>query len=96
VVIAAGMTIGTMFTLFITPAVYTYLARDHQKAARLARAASASVEPPDEQPVEPVAPASTASEALTFNPAPAPGPSELRERRAAKRNGRRRLPEAAE
>jgi multidrug efflux pump subunit AcrB len=31
-VIAAGMTIGTMFTLFVTPAVYTYLARDHQKA----------------------------------------------------------------
>jgi len=31
-VIAAGMTIGTMFTLFVTPAVYSYLARDHQKA----------------------------------------------------------------
>jgi multidrug efflux pump len=34
-VIAAGMTIGTMFTLFITPAVYTYLARDRRKVARL-------------------------------------------------------------
>jgi multidrug efflux pump len=33
VVIAAGMTIGTLFTLFVTPAVYTYLAKDHQKAA---------------------------------------------------------------
>jgi hydrophobe/amphiphile efflux-1 (HAE1) family protein len=32
VVIAAGMIIGTMFTLFVTPAVYTFLARDHQKA----------------------------------------------------------------
>ena len=32
VVIAAGMTIGTLFTLFVTPAVYTYLAKDHQKA----------------------------------------------------------------
>ncbi|HEX7531723.1 MAG TPA: efflux RND transporter permease subunit, partial [Methyloceanibacter sp.] len=32
VVIAAGMTIGTLFTLFVTPTVYTYLARDHQKA----------------------------------------------------------------
>ena len=32
VVIAAGMTIGTLFTLFVTPAVYTYLARDHQRA----------------------------------------------------------------
>ena len=30
-VIAAGMTIGTMFTLFITPAVYTYLAADHRR-----------------------------------------------------------------
>ena len=27
-VIAAGMTIGTLFTLFVTPAVYTYIARD--------------------------------------------------------------------
>jgi multidrug efflux pump len=26
------MTIGTLFTLFVTPAVYTYVARDHQKA----------------------------------------------------------------
>ena len=31
VVIAAGMTIGTLFTLFVTPAVYTYIARDRQK-----------------------------------------------------------------
>ncbi|HXG77757.1 MAG TPA: multidrug efflux RND transporter permease subunit [Methyloceanibacter sp.] len=35
-VIAAGMTIGTLFTLFVTPAVYTYLARDHQKAKKAA------------------------------------------------------------
>ena len=31
VVIAAGMTIGTLFTLFVTPAVYTYIARDHRR-----------------------------------------------------------------
>ncbi len=31
-VIAAGMTIGTMFTLFVTPAIYTLIARDHSKA----------------------------------------------------------------
>jgi multidrug efflux pump len=31
IIIAAGMTIGTLFTLFVTPTVYTYLARDHQK-----------------------------------------------------------------
>jgi len=36
IVIAAGMTIGTIFTLFVTPAMYTYLARDYQRArARL-------------------------------------------------------------
>ncbi len=29
-VIASGMTIGTMFTLFVTPAVYTYVAREHR------------------------------------------------------------------
>jgi multidrug efflux pump len=30
VVIAAGMTIGTMFTLFITPAIYSFVARDRR------------------------------------------------------------------
>ncbi|HXW73068.1 MAG TPA: efflux RND transporter permease subunit [Methylocella sp.] len=30
-VIAAGMSIGTIFTLFITPAIYTLVARDHSK-----------------------------------------------------------------
>jgi multidrug efflux pump subunit AcrB len=38
IVIAAGMTIGTLFTLFVTPVVYTYVARDH--AAHRARAAA--------------------------------------------------------
>jgi hydrophobe/amphiphile efflux-1 (HAE1) family protein len=33
--IFAGMAIGTLFTLFVTPAVYTFLARDH--AAAIAR-----------------------------------------------------------
>src|SRR5262249_8633243 len=31
-VIAAGMMIGTIFTLFVTPAIYTFLAKDYQKA----------------------------------------------------------------
>ncbi len=31
VVIASGMTIGTMFTLFVLPAFYLYLARDHSR-----------------------------------------------------------------
>jgi H+/gluconate symporter-like permease len=33
IVIAFGMTIGTMFTLFVTPAVYTYIAREHRRTA---------------------------------------------------------------
>ena len=32
-VIAAGMTVGTMFTLFITPVVYTYVAADRRPAS---------------------------------------------------------------
>ena len=28
-VIAAGMTIGTLFTLFVVPAMYLYLGRDY-------------------------------------------------------------------
>ena len=45
VVIFAGMTIGTLFTIFVTPTVYTYLARDHQGAkAKLEAAAAASGE----------------------------------------------------
>jgi multidrug efflux pump len=30
IVIAAGMTIGTLFTLFITPAIYSFVARDRR------------------------------------------------------------------
>ena len=33
-VIAAGMAVGTLFTLFVTPAVYTFLARDHSAEGR--------------------------------------------------------------
>ncbi|MBC8036125.1 MAG: efflux RND transporter permease subunit, partial [Rhizobiales bacterium] len=32
IVIAAGMTIGTLFTLFITPAIYSFVARDRRVA----------------------------------------------------------------
>ena len=42
-VIAAGMTIGTLFTLFVTPVVYTYVARDH--TAHRARAAAPAAAP---------------------------------------------------
>ena len=72
VVIAAGMTIGTLFTLFVTPAVYTYLASDHQKAkaeaeAALAHAAAAAQ---GEAGPETVAEADSAAEAGMLFPAP--------------------------
>jgi multidrug efflux pump len=34
IVIAAGMTIGTLFTLFVLPAVYVLLAKDHRPLAK--------------------------------------------------------------
>jgi len=48
VVIAAGMTVGTLFTLFVTPAMYTYIAREHQHDADAAAAASAARPEPAE------------------------------------------------
>ncbi|HYC15538.1 MAG TPA: efflux RND transporter permease subunit, partial [Stellaceae bacterium] len=36
-VIVAGMSIGTLFTLFVLPTVYTFLARDHRAAAAAPR-----------------------------------------------------------
>jgi multidrug efflux pump len=38
VVVVAGMSIGTLFTLFVLPAVYTVLAKDHLAAAQSMRA----------------------------------------------------------
>jgi multidrug efflux pump len=38
IVVVAGMSIGTLFTLFVLPAVYTVLAKDHVAAARSVRA----------------------------------------------------------
>jgi multidrug efflux pump len=37
IVIASGMTIGTMFTVFVLPAVYSFLAQDHRAEARSVR-----------------------------------------------------------
>jgi multidrug efflux pump len=37
VVVVAGMSIGTLFTLFVLPAVYTVLAKDHLAASRSVR-----------------------------------------------------------
>ena len=45
IVIAAGMTIGTIFTLFVTPAVYTLIARDHNRR-RAGNAAPSQTELP--------------------------------------------------
>jgi multidrug efflux pump subunit AcrB len=36
IVIAAGMTIGTLFTLFVVPTMYTFFAKDHKAAAQRA------------------------------------------------------------
>ena len=45
-VIAAGMAIGTLFTLFVTPAIYTLLAKDHSRDRdRLAHGAAREHEP---------------------------------------------------
>jgi multidrug efflux pump len=52
VVIASGMTIGTLFTLFVLPAFYLYLARDHAKDAAHAKVAdgeASSLPPPEPQ-----------------------------------------------
>src|SRR6266571_4144066 len=38
VVVVAGMSVGTLFTLFVLPAVYTVLAKDHAAAAHSVRA----------------------------------------------------------
>jgi multidrug efflux pump len=38
VVVVAGMSVGTLFTLFVLPAVYTVLAKDHHAAAHSTRA----------------------------------------------------------
>jgi Cu/Ag efflux pump CusA len=48
IVIAAGMTIGTIFTLFVTPAVYTYVAREHQHDEDAVKASSAARPEPAE------------------------------------------------
>src|SRR5215471_8029071 len=37
VVVVAGMSVGTLFTLFVLPAVYTVLAKDHLAAAQSSR-----------------------------------------------------------
>jgi multidrug efflux pump len=38
IVVVAGMSIGTLFTLFVLPAVYTWIATDHKAASQNQRA----------------------------------------------------------
>ncbi len=45
VVIASGLSIGTLFTLFVVPAVYLLFAADHHAAADVAADAGAAVRP---------------------------------------------------
>ena len=47
VVIAPGLSIGTLFTLFVVPAVYLVFAADHHATRRAARRASPIRTPPD-------------------------------------------------
>ena len=39
------MTVGTLFTLFVTPAVYTYIAREHRRDAAATQGEHAAPKP---------------------------------------------------
>jgi multidrug efflux pump len=56
VVLVGGMTIGTLFTLFVVPSVYVLVARDHRRQAARRRALAVDLglaEPPEHPPGEP-------------------------------------------
>jgi multidrug efflux pump len=55
-VIAAGLGIGTLFTLFVVPTVYLLLARDHARAAPQGQEAGRGLEGGEEAPASGVAP----------------------------------------
>ena len=80
IVIAAGMTIGTLFTLFVTPTVYTFLARDHQKARAKREAAPGRA--PTKQEMEEL---DAAAEAGVLFPAEEAGPEAAKEPQKAKK-----------
>jgi multidrug efflux pump len=52
IVIASGMSIGTLFTLFVTPTIYSLLARDHRRAPAPRSAQISQGEVPVEQLVD--------------------------------------------
>jgi multidrug efflux pump len=47
-VIVAGMTIGTLFTLYVVPAMYLYIGRDYSSRATRGYAPASAVAPPQE------------------------------------------------
>src|SRR5208283_994823 len=51
IVIAPGMSVGTLFTLFITPSVYSLLARDHRDEASEEGAVQKGARPQAQPPV---------------------------------------------
>jgi multidrug efflux pump len=53
--IFAGMSIGTLFTLFVTPAVYTFIARDHAAAMAKLAALEHTSPPPTRKDMPPEA-----------------------------------------
>jgi hydrophobe/amphiphile efflux-1 (HAE1) family protein len=90
-VIAAGMVVGTMFTLFVTPTVYTYLARDHQAAKEKERVAEALANTPHTTGPETLEEADAGAEAGMLFPGEPESAAEIR------REGRRKgLAPAAE
>jgi multidrug efflux pump len=51
-VIASGISVGTLFTLFVLPAVYTFLAQDHRADAKSARNMEGVPNAPSASPAE--------------------------------------------
>jgi multidrug efflux pump len=56
-VLVAGMTVGTAFTLLFLPSIYVLIARDHRKEALASR--PAALEPPVNVPLRPQLPSGT-------------------------------------
>ncbi|HUU25299.1 MAG TPA: efflux RND transporter permease subunit [Methyloceanibacter sp.] len=104
IIIAAGMTIGTLFTLFVTPTVYTFLARDHQKARATGRAPTkAEIEELDAAaeagvlfPAEAEEPEAAKEPQKARKPAPSARKSGQKKPQRRPRRRKGSLPEAAE
>jgi len=104
IVIAAGMTIGTLFTLFVTPTVYTFLARDHQKARAREKAPTkeemeeldAAAEAGVLFPAEEAEPEAAKEPQKAKKPAPSARKSSQKKPQRRPRRRKGSLPEAAE